>query len=71
MLAWLQPSDSNTYIEAKGKRYTSGNQVFRKHFLANADFGPVVIFLNFCAQYIGGIVMVKVPDWSKQLGFIQ
>ena len=41
------------------------------HFLAGSAFGPLVLFLNFCAQYIGGIVMVATPDFSRALGMIQ
>jgi hypothetical protein len=29
------------------------------HFHAGAKFGAVIVFLNMCAQYIGGIVMVR------------
>lgn len=40
------------------------------HFLAGSSFGPVVLFLNFCAQYIGGIVMVATPDDTRTLGYM-
>ena len=51
---------------------TSGGveQEMNYHFLAGSAFGPVVLFLNFCAQYIGGIVMVATPDDSRTLGYM-
>jgi len=39
------------------------------HFLAGSDFGPAVLFFNFAAQYIGGIVMVQTPDDTRTAGF--
>eukprot|EP00043_Microstomoeca_roanoka_P011801 m.111457 g.111457 ORF g.111457 m.111457 type:complete len:369 (+) comp15302_c0_seq1:139-1245(+) len=36
----IPPTDSKTYVEIKGKRYTSGNQVFRKYFQLFANVRP-------------------------------
>ncbi|EDQ93096.1 uncharacterized protein MONBRDRAFT_19354 [Monosiga brevicollis MX1] len=37
----VPPKDTNAYVEVRGKRYTSGNQVFRKYFQLFANVRPV------------------------------
>ena len=55
----------------KNNAKTSGGvqEYLNFHFLAGSNFGPLVLFLNFCAQYIGGIVMVATPNDARALGF--
>lgn len=56
-------------FKKKAKGRGGEDEELEAHFLAGQSFSPGVIFLNFCAQYIGGIVMVGVPDDTKNLGF--
>jgi hypothetical protein len=39
------------------------------HFLAGSSFPAWILFLNFCAQYIGGIVMIATPDDTRTFGY--
>ena len=55
----------------KARAKDSGGSVaeMNYHFLAGSQFNWVVIFLNFCAQYIGGIVMIQAPQDTKTYGY--
>ena len=54
----------------KAKKTGGVGAELETHFLAGRSFGPVVVFLNIVVSFLGGWVVVGVPQDTAANGFI-
>jgi len=57
------------FLKQKAKADGGVEGYMNFHFLAGSKFGAIVLFCNWAAQYVGGIVVIKTPNDSRYLGY--